>query len=298
MFKRWGIYLQESFAPLVRFIWCFILCMAVYSILKNVYPGQMKFSWLTTMMGTLNCFFFLLYVRVTDEFKDYKVDQKYFPQRPVPSGKISLKDLTILKFTIIGCLLLLNLIYPGALLEFGIALVAFYLMSKWFFLEKYLGGNRILALITHSPMYLLLFYFIIALYVNGNGISAFSVQHVYLALWVWTPLLAWELGRKTYAPADEQEGYQTYSKMLGYKTSTILTIVIILLHGLMLFLLRHPWRISSITLIIAAILVGLVSVSGLLFLKNPSPKNNHLKAACELYQLVALALIWFNQVTI
>ena len=93
IFYRLWVYQMERF-PLVRFgivTIVFGLSGIYLSILLR--HAQQK-PGLGAMLISVFCVFSLLFqLRISDEFKDNEVDTLYRPERPVPRGLISLKEL-------------------------------------------------------------------------------------------------------------------------------------------------------------------------------------------------------------
>lgn len=294
MIKRWILYIQESFSLLTRMLLSFFICLAIYALQKGMYGSSVRLSAVTLVVSTVSCYLLLLYVRVTDEFKDYNVDMKYFPDRPVPSGRISLRDLTVLKFTVAGLLIILNTVYSYAIIEFIVTYIAFYLMAKWFFMEKLISNNRLLAFATHGPMYIILYYYIAAMFLKSNNLAVSFTDTLLISLWIWFPCMVWEFSRKTFAPEDEKEGYQTYSKMIGFKASTSIANLFLIIQVIFLFLLADKWNLHcSIQILFTTAMIYFVLIS-LIFLSKPVSKNNRLKSTSEILNLMSYVLVSLN----
>lgn len=56
-------------------------------------------------------FSFLFWLRIADDFKDYELDCRLFKERPLPSGRVTKKDLGIFITILIAITLVLNFIY-------------------------------------------------------------------------------------------------------------------------------------------------------------------------------------------
>jgi 4-hydroxybenzoate polyprenyltransferase len=158
---------------------------------------------------------FFLQLRIADEFKDFEEDSRYRPYRPVPRGLVSLRELGWVgaAAAAIQFGLALWLLPALALLLAGVWLYLV-LMSKEFFVADWLKSRPVLYMLSHMVIVPLI--------------------DLYATACDWWPALGWpprglfwfvavsyfnglviELGRKIRAPADEEEGVNTYSALWG-----------------------------------------------------------------------------------
>jgi 4-hydroxybenzoate polyprenyltransferase len=156
------------------------------------------------------------------------------------------------------------------------------LMHKWFFLKPYIASNRLLAFVTHAPVSLLANYYVLAVYANRFDAPIFSRSAFMVVIWFALPGLAWEIARKTRAPAEEVPGYQTYSAMIGSTNAAALSVAFVLAQCLLAF----AFPVS------AAFLAGLVALTlaylawFIRFALRPA-SGASLKPAAEIYGLVS-----------
>jgi 4-hydroxybenzoate polyprenyltransferase len=260
--ERIACYCKEQLEPGSRFILSVVITIYIFLMLMLDKSIQF-FNW-GIMIPALSSFLLLLYYRISDEFKDYETDKKFFPDRPIPSGRLLLSDLKIMLITVSVLSIVLNLIFPIALIEFGMAFLFTYAMAKWFFVPKLISTNRMLAFFTHAPVGFFLYYYVEKYLLNltqnhWNFSSCLSIIG-----FVVFPGLTWEILRKTYLPQDEKPGYQIYSTMLGFKGAlffglgiVVLTIInnFFLIHFFpFLYALKIPLLIINFVLIICIIL--------------------------------------------
>lgn len=218
--KRVSYYSREQLLPFSRLT--LSLFMSLFVLLLISVKHEIKISYDLLIIPTLTVFFLLLYYRISDEFKDFETDKKYFPDRPIPSGRVHLSDLSGLLVAFSTVCIVMNLILPFALKEFFAAWIFTVLMGKWFFMEKWISNNRIIAFVTHSPVGFFLSWYLIRYYLNYFGIRFEAGAYVGIFGFLILPGLSWEILRKTYRPEDEMKGYQTYSAMLGFKGALLL----------------------------------------------------------------------------
>ena len=127
-------YCKEQLEPGSRLLLSLLIALFIYLVIR-LHNGLTSFEWIF-LIPALSTFLLLLYYRISDEFKDSKTDQKFFPDRPIPSGRLFLSDLKIMLAVVSIIAVGINLIYPTALKEFMIAFIFTVLMGKWFFMEK------------------------------------------------------------------------------------------------------------------------------------------------------------------
>lgn len=267
MLKRLNIYFKEMYPIIPRFTLALIVfCEIYFIILLN--EGITKFNiGIQEVVGGFTVFAFLMWLRIADDLKDYETDKKLFKERPLPSGKVSKKDITIICVIVQLIALILNLIFMNNFLFFCILYIYGYLMSKWFFQRSKIQPCLPLALVTHNPVQLFVNIYIISFTIIKYNLSPWTLT-TFLTLWtLYFPALIWEIGRKIKAPKDEND-YTTYSKLFGYKKATkfimILTIVDIITNILLVI------NLNKVTVIVLIGLVSWMTYKFLSFIKDPT----------------------------
>lgn len=173
------------------------------------------------IIGSLSLVLFAYLFRCFDEVKDYPTDKINFPDRPLVSGVLSLKDIKILQITVILILIALNsfLFQRDAGIGFAVVLGFTLLASRWFFAEKYIRPSLPLALVTHNPI-LYLFQLYILSYFTLE-LDSTALPAILFLIGDALPGTAWELSRKIRGKKEE-DTYTTYSMIWGPKVPTIL----------------------------------------------------------------------------
>lgn len=215
--SRLGIYAREQLEPGTRLLLSFAITAFVF-LLMILHETPGAFSW-QLLVPALSTWLLLLYYRISDEFKDYETDLHFFPDRPIPSGRVKLQDLKILLVIVSAVGVLLNVSFPWASKEYLAAYIFTVLMGKWFFMESLISKNRLLAFFTHGPVGIFLYWYLIQFIANLYQIKFTYAQSLSLIGYIVIPGFVWEILRKTYLPQDEMPGYQTYSQMLGFRGS-------------------------------------------------------------------------------
>ena len=111
MLKRLNIYFKERYPIIPRLVLGLIVFLEIYFIvlLNN---GVIKFKiGIQEIVGSFTVFAFLFWLRVADDLKDYETDKKLFKERPLPSGRVKIKDVVIVCTIIQAMAIILNLIF-------------------------------------------------------------------------------------------------------------------------------------------------------------------------------------------
>lgn len=267
MLKRLHIYFKEMYPIIPRFLLGLIVFGEIYFIvlLNN---GITKFNiTIQEFIGGFTVFSFLLWLRIADDFKDYELDYRLFSSRPLPSGRVKKSDLAIFVSLLITATVVLNVVFMNNFWFFLFLYVYGTLMSLWFFSKKKIQKSLPLALVTHNPVQMIMNVYIISFTCIKYGLSAWTLTN-FLAAWtLYFPALIWEVSRKIRAPKDETE-YVTYSKLFGYKKSTVFVLVLTWVDILTNVLL--VWNLNKIS--VAALLINTtwMTVKFMQFIKEPT----------------------------
>ncbi len=266
MLKRLHIYFKEMYPIIPRLLLGLIVFGEIYFIvlLNN---GITEFNiGIQELIGGFTVFSFLCWLRIADDFKDYELDCRLFAHRPLPSGRVTKKDLGIFVGILIAVTVILNLVFMN---NFGFFLFLYIygtLMSLWFFHKKKIQKSLPLALVTHNPVQMIMNIFIISFTCIKYGLDAFTLTN-FLAAWtLYFPALIWEIARKIRAPKDETE-YVTYSKLFGHKKATIFILILTWVDILTNVLL--VWNLSKIAVVALLINTTWMTVKFVQFIKDP-----------------------------
>jgi 4-hydroxybenzoate polyprenyltransferase len=293
MLSRWLIYFKERVT--IRLIFSVVtFCYIVFAYQALI--GKKYFYSLDLIPMFFTYFLFLLFWCITDEFKDAEVDKQFFPDRSVPSGKVKILDLKILLILNIILLLAINILWRKTFPTFIITFAFVLLMAKWFFMEKLIANNRILAMVSHSPAMLLFFFNIMAFYSSYYRQPLLTLDNFLLAFWVSVSAGVWEYSRKTWAPSEELEGYQTYSQMLGYKFSTLISIILAVAHYGLLLYLYEKLNLSIAILVLFGILALAFLFFSFQFIKSPDKNAKSFRFVGTLYAIFSPVVITIDLV--
>ena len=256
-FSRWWIYQRERFpvfahGPLVL---AFSASAVGFSAMLR---GQNHFSSLASyLVAFITCLLFFFELRIADEFKDFEEDSRYRPYRPVPRGLVKLRELG---WVWVGAgviqLSLALWLAPWLSLVLLMAWVYLALMSVEFFARDWLKARPVTYLWTHMLIMPLVDLYATACdwVVAGRhwpppGVFWFLATSFFNGIVI-------ELGRKIRAPADEEQGVQTYSALWGRQTAVCVWLAMIL--ATIACALRAAWKIHFVWQVLTA--------TGLMFL--------------------------------
>jgi len=212
MTRAWT-YLQERFplpahGPLVAAFAGGIVCASAG--LRGGTPGWDVFA--VAAVIALGSFFLL---RVADEHKDAERDRTYQPERPVPRGLVTLRELRVAALAV-GAMQALAAAWLDVRLVGALVLLWAWmaLMTAEFFVPRWLEARPLAMLALHG---------LVVPAIDGVAVAADVLAHD-----AAVPLgVAWlvgvgyfggnvvEIGRKVRAPSDEIPGVATYSGAWG-----------------------------------------------------------------------------------
>ncbi|MBP5679215.1 MAG: UbiA family prenyltransferase [Bacilli bacterium] len=267
MIKRLYIYYKERYPFFSRILLGIIVFCEIYFIVllnQGVTKFQLGFQ---ELIGGYTVFAFLLWLRVADDLKDYETDKKLFPDRPLPSGRVQIKDVVISCAVVQGIAVLLNILFMPNIIFFIILYVYGYLMSKWFFQKSKIQPSLPLALITHNPVQAFVNLYIISFTVIKYHLDFVNLTTIMTLFTLYFPALIWEVSRKIKAPKDEND-YTTYSKIFGYKKATRFVMIVTIMDIITNFIL--VWNLSKLSVFILFVLVSWMTYKFLQFMKDPT----------------------------
>jgi len=285
MLKRLFLYINEMYNPLTALPASIFSFFAIYFTLSVLNGQNVLHVTVPSIVGSLTIFLFLLFLRVSDEFKDFEVDKRLFPNRPLPSGRVFEKDLKILMAVTLIIAFAINFIWGKGLIGFLLLFFFGFLMLKYFFFPQYISKSLLLALLTHNPSVLFIDFYVISVFCDENHLSVFTLRNFFILILFWVPALCWELSRKIKAPSDEND-YVTYSKIFGYKVAALLPMACISIHYIMLVYLIQKIHLGVIFFALLTIVFIAFQALFLRFIFNPSTKSSKLKPVTEAYLLL------------
>lgn len=232
--KNFWAYLQERFPLQAHGVLIASYFTANYLLARGatLQAGEpLEISW-RFPAGCIVMLFMFFHMRVIDEHKDYEQDRIVHPQRVLSRGLITLSGLRGVGLFVIAVELIFSALFGLSAFAMCCALLAFsWLIYKEFYigeiLSKHLLANAFLHLLV-MPLYSL---FVFTVAVNQFPWSA----PLPMLLYAWVSYgvgLAFELARKTRAPADERPGLITYSRVMGPYPSALGALLALIFSGI------------------------------------------------------------------
>lgn len=285
--NRWWTYQKERFP------------LAVYAPLVAVFAGGAVVhvrllrgagtpSWPALGAAFVLALLFFLLLRIADEFKDVEKDRQYRPERPVPRGLVSLTELGVVGAGAAA-------IQLGTALWMGVPVAAvlagawayFGLMSAEFFVGDWLEERMGLYMASHmviTPA--------IALVASACDWAAAGAAFPSAFGWFlgasYLNGMVLEVGRKIYAPEDEREGVETYSKAWGRTPAVVVWVLAIAFSGILTLAAAmqvEAGQAALVVLVLAGIGVGVVTWR--FFLLPVSDRASALETTSGLWLLIS-----------
>jgi 4-hydroxybenzoate polyprenyltransferase len=252
-----------------------------------------RVTW-TAMRGVTTVLLFLLLMRLYDELKDAATDialgrsgDPLYRDRVLVTGAVRIEDIKRLRWVVTAALIALN-VWPAttwASLSFWILFGVAWLSFNWFFWPQ-VSGHLLLAFVTHNPIALLLGAYVVALFADTFGADLVDGRAALLLVGLWLPMAAWETSRKIRAPEDETS-YQTYSRVLGWKTAALLPAVFTIGSASALGIVGLMAGLSTAFPVVIGAASAVVVSRCLLFRSAPSRRTADLKPWAMLYVTTA-----------
>ena len=267
--KKWYTYQKERFPVLALGIYILSIVIAVFFYANNCCNETINYMQILPMFVV--SFLHFLMVRIVDEFKDYEEDCKYRPYRPVPRGLVTLKELRVL-FIICFIIQITTMcvcsktgILYSVLAWLGLW-VFFGLMTKSYFIKKYLEKHIVLEVILDELMMPIMMICISTL-TNMPEI----MQLVPLLILGYCASAIIEVARKIRSKENEENGVKTYTAVLGIpKAILLLQTFETFFIGTQIYI---AYKFNNIKLIIIqSILYIILSIFNMLFVKKQTKK--------------------------
>ncbi len=264
---RWWIYQRERFpvAAHTPIIVAFSLTCTGYSALARGSGIPSARQIVAAFAISFLCF---LQLRLAHEFKDFEEDSLYRPYRPVPRGLITLRELGFVWAAAIALQFLIVLWISANLIAPLVGVLAYLaLMSREFFVRRWLKRHAILYMVSHMMIMPLMFLLASAcewipagLKRPPEGIAWMMLANFFIGMVI-------EIGRKVRSPEDEEHGVETYSQLWGRDSAIFAWLAMMATSAVVLYPAAHRIRFPEIE----SVLLSMLSISivvAVVFLKH------------------------------
>lgn len=240
---NWWTLIKERFSPGAYgpMIILFTLANALY--LSNTTSASVSGPRIVLAVLLMLSFFFRM--RLFDEIKDYEVDLKINPTRPLARGILSVSQVKLaLLFLIVFELVLAAILGMNCFLIHAVAMGYSLLMYEEFFIGDALRPHLTSYAITHTFVSVLLG---ISSAVAITGASPFELSGsmCFFFLTNWGFFNLFEFARKTFAKEEERPQVASYSNIFG---------------------ITGAWALSVSQAIVGVAVISYYQVSNLLFI--------------------------------
>ena len=230
-------------------------------------------SWKIFLVGIFTTVSLFLLVRIFDEFKDREEDAAYRKYLPVPRGLISLQELKIVAIVTLILQLLLNLLFfPKMLWIYFLIIIYLCLMGKEFFVSGWLKKHQFWYVTSH--MFIIPF---IDIYASGLDWFLADVRApvglIFFFAVSYMNGIVLEIGRKIKPPGSEEEGVNSYTKMLGVNNAPLIWIVVLFATFFLAIIAAQYAGYGKVGLLVLSILFISCSLPAVFFLKNKTVKT-------------------------
>lgn len=283
--RKWLTFIWERFPPYtyIPFLFLYFIAHIIFSLGKNNY------SLLTFRILYLATLIFFFKLRLYDEVKDFEIDLKIYPNRPLSRGLLNHSSIY---FGIFTCIIFEVIIFAmfglDGLSAIIVSVIYSLIMFKEFFVKKWIRSHLTFYAITHTFVSSL---FSLALLstVQSTYIWNLSFNSYLFALLSWCLFNIFEFGRKTFISSEERRNIDSYSKIYGRFGATLLVISMAICSFVILNILQS----NELTTISLSILITLLVTVALLFIKfDKEPLGKIYRGASSIFiALVYLILL-------
>lgn len=269
----------------------FVMVVLAVFLTTAVAKASDNLIWTRTAIASLIAVLYLLQIRLSDEPKDYEHDNKYYPQRPVQRGVVTLRELLYLKnavvvsFFIVAAVAAITVSWEIlflACLQQGYS----FLTRKEFFVRDWLRAHFLLYQFSHYAQLLILDWLILTI-LNIQPISEKLMYFIFVIL-----MISMVEGARTIGGIDRQKAKDRYSNRLGVNQalSWFVTLTAASVGYTIFLILRFNGSIHWTILIIAVIIVGSLIVK---YRQNPKEKQAQLLQGGALLMLLGTTATLF-----
>jgi 4-hydroxybenzoate polyprenyltransferase len=208
MVQRWRQFIHERFTLSAHLSMIFVFALAHLAVVGWE-------AWLRFPLMFVGAFLYLFKLRLYDEVKDYEFDVEHNPERPLARGLVTHRE--VRAATLICIVLELALFATagwGAFTAIVFAIAYSLLMNSEFFVKELIRPHLTFYGMIHTVSASLLS---LALLCTARGSVPWDLptEDLIFALICWGVFNVFEIARKTFAPAEEKERVDSYSKVWG-----------------------------------------------------------------------------------
>lgn len=283
--KRFWQYQNERIPILPLFFIITLLCFSISNFSDA--------SFITIIAAAVLSTTYLVQIRASDEHKDFEHDNKFYPERPIQRGLITLKELANVKLFCV-CLFLLLCIASGSTQVIMLGLIQqgyAFLTRKEFYLRDWLRPKFFAYNLIHYFQLLILTLLILS-FIGIQQSSDIWRLFIYGVLMIFTIDIARKIRQQDFDKAED-----TYSAVMGRAGSIILFITWSLATTLWtLYIILWQNQSNTVSLFILVLGFGFLLLRCYHYIKSATKRNTEflqgssflLFVACSLSVIIAL----------
>ena len=219
---KWWILIKERFSPgsYIPMILLFTAANALY--LSQEVQTEWHWGRFAAVFILMLSFFFRM--RLFDEIKDYEVDLKVNPTRPLARGVLTIPQVKVALLLLIIFELILASTFGSATFFIHAAAIGYSLMMyEEFFIGDLLRPHLTTYAVTHTFVSTLLG-ISGAMAMSGATWDQLNLKHLAFFLMNWAFFNLFEFARKTFAPEEERAHVPSYSNIFTCAGAWFLSI--------------------------------------------------------------------------
>lgn len=206
---RWWAFTKERF-PLPSHIPMILLFTYAHVLIAGP-SGQIAIESLIILL--LGVMFFFYKLRLYDEIKDFELDVKINPKRPLPRGLLKHDHLYyMILFCLVAELACFAFFGMNSIITMALAVLYSLVMFKEFFIKDIIRPHLTTYASIHTVVTVPLSLAIFSALTN-KGIWEMPIEYFYYALNNWALFNVFEFGRKTFQANEERHQVESYSKI-------------------------------------------------------------------------------------
>ncbi len=268
--NRFWIYQSERF-PLKKTVPLLLVFSAASICVSARLADRPLPEWPAFAAGFVLAMALFFQMRVCDEFKDAEDDRLYRPDRPIPRGLVSEREILRLGLLTIPVALAAAWFWdPSVLWLLGGVWIWLAAMTIEFGVPAWLKSRPVLYLLTHMAIMPLIDLLLTGIEWMPAG-GAASYLWLFLALSFVNGCVL-EIGRKLWAPENEITGVDTYSSLWGPRQAGRVWIGCVLLSYALLVGTGVATGVGWQSAVIGALALGPCGVSAYFYIQSPTAK--------------------------
>jgi 4-hydroxybenzoate polyprenyltransferase len=269
--------------------------LAVFSAASICVPavltGRALPGWGAFLAGFLIAMLVFFQMRVCDEYKDQEDDRRYRPERPIPRGLVSLREIMALGLASLPVTALVAwLWYPPVLWLLALVWAWLAAMTAEFGAPAWLKAHPVLYLLSHMAIMPLIDLLLTGLEWLPHGAVVPGLGWFLALSFVNGSVL--EIGRKLWSPGSEIAGVDSYSALWGVRKAALIWSCCVALSFILLLGLSHATGTFWLCLILGGLGAGLCWSAGARYARSPTvqaEKRMDLLAGLWVFACYALA---------